>query len=414
MFSLLAGGLSGRLDAGHSGRLDILDSTRSVQNVQNVQRLKCPKCPESRTSKLSLWTSSLSHISQKPPQLIKLLVMIPESAMDELTSPEVLQLAFDWLCEQRKNYSANSDVWDVRWNWESLLPDIQEQLRAGRYRFSPLRRIRVDGQVLEVWSAQDALVLKAMAIVLGRYLKLSQHCCHLKGHGGAKRAVRVVVENLTEQQFVFRTDVKSYYASIRHEILFEQLQQRINDPRLLDLLWQYMRRTIYDDGEYEDVTQGISLGCPLSPIMGAVFLDILDQRMEATGHFYRRFMDDWVILAPTRWKLRKAVALVNRTLEELCAEQHPDKTFIGRLAKGFEFLGYKITPSGLVGVARKTCDKFVERVNQLYEQGASGERIGEYVKRWQCWVRAGLQELLGDDDRLDTQLLRRSLVELLS
>jgi len=75
--------------------------------------------------------------------------------------------------------------------------------------------------------------------------------------------------------FVFRTDVKRYYASISHDILFSQLQDVIDDPRLLDLLRQYLRRTVYDDGLYKDIGQGLSLGCSLSPLMGALFLDRL-------------------------------------------------------------------------------------------------------------------------------------------
>jgi len=88
--------------------------------------------------------------------------------------------------------------------------------------------------------------------------------------------------------------------------------------------------------------------------MGAVFLDVLDQRMEATGLTYVRFMDDWVILAPTRWKLRKAIRIVCETLAELQVEQHPDKTFIGRISRGFDFLGYQILPRRLLGLKQAT------------------------------------------------------------
>jgi hypothetical protein len=63
--------------------------------------------------------------------------------------------------------------------------------------------------------------------------------------------------------------------------------------------------------------------------MAAIYLEPLDRRMEATGLTYARFMDDWVILAPTRWSLRPAVVIVNETLRELRVEQHPDQTFIG-------------------------------------------------------------------------------------
>ena len=125
--------------------------------------------------------------------------------------------------------------------------------------------------------------------------------------------------------------------------------------------------------------------------------------MAETGLFYARFMDDWVILAPTRWKLRRAIRLVNETLAELKVEQHPDKTFIGRTSRGFDFLGYQFTPSGLV-VAAKTIERFTERWNRLYEQGADAVRIGAYVRHWQRWVRGGL-----GTRKLDVEVLLQAL-----
>ena len=158
----------------------------------------------------------------------------------------------------------------------------------------------------------------------------------------------------------------------------------------LALLWQYMRRTIYDGGLYEDVTVGIPLGCPLSPLMGALYLKPIDDAIAETGMFYARFMDDWVALAPTRWKLRATIKTVNETLEELEVQQHPDKTFVGRIRRGFDFLGYRFASTGLIGVARQSVERFVERATRLYEQGADRSRIGEYVRRWLKWVKAGV------------------------
>ncbi len=311
--------------------------------------------------------------------------------MDQVASEEVLNLAYEWLCERRKDYPHNADVWDVRWQWEEIRPQLQQQLLAGTYRLGAVERIQTSEKTVELWSALDALVCKAVTIVLSRRLgpMFARSCYHLAGHGGAKRAVRDVAAQVKQNTFVFRTDVKSYYASIDHDVLFAQLKEHISDPRLLDILRQYMRRTIYDGGLYEDVTLGIPLGCPLSPLMGALYLKPIDDAMAETGLFYARFMDDWVVLAPTRWKLRAAIRLVNQTLDELKVEQHPDKTFIGRISRGFDFLGYEFSLDGL-GIASKTVERFAARVNQLYEQGADAVRIGDYVKRWSRWVVCGL------------------------
>jgi hypothetical protein len=64
-------------------------------------------------------------------------------------------------------------------------------------------------------------------------------------------------------------------------------------------------------------------------------------------------MDDWVILAPTRWKLRRAIKVVNQMLTELKVEKHPDKTFTGRIERGFDFLGYTHRPRGWASPRRR-------------------------------------------------------------
>jgi RNA-directed DNA polymerase len=108
---------------------------------------------------------------------------------------------------------------------------------------------------------------------------------HVKGHGGTKAAVRQVLAQLPLYRFVLKTDVKSYYASIDHVQLQEQLAKHIPDNGVLWLLWQYIRRCAERGGLFYDIEYGISLGCPLSPLIGALFLQTLDERMEPLGLF---------------------------------------------------------------------------------------------------------------------------------
>ena len=320
--------------------------------------------------------------------------------MSEVASNAVLEEAFSWLCHRRADYEDSADVWNVRRHWKELKLRLQHDLLRGRYRFSPLRRIRLDDDCIELWAALDALVLKALAIVLNRRLDLPRSCYHVpckagEEKRGAKAAVRHICSRLASNQFVFRSDVKNYYASIDHAVLLGLVRQHVGDRRMLDLVGQYLGRTIDENCLYSTVKRGISLGCPLSPVMAAIYLEPLDRRMEATGLTYARFMDDWVILAPNRWALRRAIVAINETLRELRVEQHPDKTFIGRITRGFPFLGYWMTEKGVTGVAPSAVVGLQERVARLYEQNAPPEEIrrgvAQYVRRWRQWVRSGVQ-----------------------
>jgi|TARA_B100000315_G_C14458295_1_gene532501 hypothetical protein len=76
-------------------------------------------------------------------------------------------------------------------------------------------------------------------------------------------------------------------------------------------------------------------------------------------------------------------------LEELKLKKHPDKTFIGKTNRGFDFLGHKYKPSGL-SLAPKTFERFADRIARLYEQGADELRIGQFIRHWTKWTRAGL------------------------
>ncbi len=316
---------------------------------------------------------------------------ISPSLIERIASDDVLDQAYQWLCDKRAHYHFNGDVWQLRRWWRSKKADLQNQLLSDRYQFRELRLIRGDDRVIEWWSSMDALVLKAIALVLGEHLQphLSERCFHLAGTGGMKAAVREVSQHQAEHKFVFRTDVKKYYASIDHKILLAQVRQYVDESPVVRLIRLYLQRFVSDGGVYVDILQGISLGCPLSPLMGALYLKPLDDRMAELGCFYVRYMDDWVVLTPTRWKLRRAIKAVNEVLAELKVEQHPDKTLIGRIAKGFDFLGYWFSASGF-GVARKTVKRMLDKVFRLYEQGADAIRIETYLKRWWRWVRSGV------------------------
>jgi RNA-directed DNA polymerase len=249
--------------------------------------------------------------------------------VEALLTDENLDSAFDWLCQRRKNWPPDADVWRFRRHWPDEKARLRTDLLEGTYQVGLLQRVvLVNGEEVDLWSARDSLVMKMLALTLPQYLPLSSHCMHLKGYGGSKDAVRMVMARLPHIPFVFKTDVQSYYASIDHQLLLDRLSTYITDRCVMDLIGQYLLRCAERGGLFWEYKQGIALGCPLSPIIGAFFLSELDAALEHGGLFYVRFMDDILVLAPTRWKLRNAVKIVNEVLASLKLQKHPDKTYI--------------------------------------------------------------------------------------
>ena len=105
--------------------------------------------------------------------------------IERIASNEVINVAFQWVCERRAHHHHNSDIWHLRREWAEKKPLLQQQLCSGLYQFSALRLIHGEENSFEYWSSLDALVLKAIAIVLTEHLKphLSDRCFHLASKG---------------------------------------------------------------------------------------------------------------------------------------------------------------------------------------------------------------------------------------
>ena len=73
------------------------------------------------------------------------------------------------------------------------------------------------------------------------------------------------------------------------EILFSLVAEYVGYPVVLDKVCQYLRRFVSDGGIYVDIERGISLGCPLSPLMGALSRFIVATRV---GQHTDQFEED--------------------------------------------------------------------------------------------------------------------------
>ncbi len=155
------------------------------------------------------------------------------------------------------------------------------------------------------------------------------------------------------------------------------------------------------------IEQGLPLGSPLSPLLGAIALFPLDEIMPTFDDVhYIRFMDDWCVLCRTRQQLRRVVRSTHKALER-CGDLklHPDKTFIGKIDKGFDFLGYHFDGRAQTP-ATSTIDRSKAKLLALYERITRypfkrkvqktlsiKEKMVQYWKRFCRWLFAAVPAL---------------------
>jgi RNA-directed DNA polymerase len=217
---------------------------------------------------------------------------------------------------------------------------------------------------------------------------------HLRGHGGAKASVRFVQAMSERLAYAARFDIKSYYESIDHRVLLEQLTFAQASPELCALVGEYLSLP-----DQRRSGRGMVAGGAVSPLLAALYLTPLDRAMERLekkgGIRYVRFMDDFVIFAPTRWRLRAAICQMHALLRGLKLRIHPDKRFIGKTQKGFDLLGYHFRPRRKLQPALQSRNRLIERARRLHERGADEHRLRQYVQRWFAWLHGGLRARVG-------------------
>ncbi|WP_217480779.1 reverse transcriptase domain-containing protein [Enterobacter chuandaensis] len=307
------------------------------------------------------------------------------------------QMAYAWLCRQRKNAPASADVWDLRWWWPRESEPLYRRVTEGRYRLSPML-IQGRGHMAQaLWSARDALVLKWVSLQVQSQLPQHEACMHLRGRG-VRMSLREVSETLRDGwcRFVHRTDIRGYYQHIQKHQVMNQVRRYVTDPVCCDLIQQYVYYSVEDGGDIRTPLNGIPRGCALSPLIGGSLLRHIDgyyRSLNPDEVFYARYMDDFLLLTRTRWQLRRSITRLGEFFDLSGFARHPDKTQTGRVEKGFDWLGVWFGAKGPT-IAPRALNNHRERSLRLFEQaqrrGMSEKyalsRVQAYDDRWQRWA----------------------------
>lgn len=256
---------------------------------------------------------------------------------DKFISMENLELA------AKKAVKSKQSKWTTRVfeaNKKDFLLKLQKMLIDGNFNTSRYRVRRIfepkERLIYILPLYPDHIVHHALINILGpiwqsTFIKDSYACIPGKG---LHKASHTIMHFIRRNKYILQCDIKKFYPSINHEIMFNIIKKKVADKRLLDVL----HNIIWSCGGETN----LPIGNLTSQWMGNVYLNELDHfvKEELRCHDYIRYCDDFCLFADNKEILheykRKLDLFIHEKLKLIFS-----KSAIYPTARGISFIGYR-------------------------------------------------------------------------
>jgi group II intron reverse transcriptase/maturase len=340
-----------------------------------------------------------------------------EGLMEKILEVENLNKAYKKV--KRNKGSGGIDGMQV----DDLLPylkgnreELLKSLMDGTYCPKPVRRVEIpkeNGKVrkLGIPTVVDRWVQQAISQVLTSMYEeqFSDNSYGFRPKRSAHDALRQCQKNISDGYvYAVDMDLEKYFDTVNQSKLIQILSETIKDGRVISLIHRFLRAGIMVGGVFEESSEGVPQGGPLSPLLGNVMLNECDKELERRGHRFVRYADDMQIFCKSKRAARRVYESITSFLEqELFLKVNREKSQVGYV-RNIKFLGYGFyvdRGEGRLRVHPKSIRKLKDKIREITgrSNGMSIEgrrkRLNQVIRGWVNYFKlADMRKLMEELD----------------
>lgn len=201
-----------------------------------------------------------------------------------------------------------------------------------------------------------------------QFIETSYACLENKGMHKACLDVQRTMKhckNIWGEYYILKMDIKKYFENINKNIVYEILQRKIKDKKVL---WLTKEILYSNNGE-----NNLPIGNYTSQMFANIYLNELDQyvKHKLKGKYYFRYMDDAILIRKTKEETKQDLENIKEFLRKQLRLELNKKTQIFKNKQGINFCGYKINEYRLKmrDKGKRKLKKKVKKLKQKIEQG---------------------------------------------
>ena len=198
--------------------------------------------------------------------------------------------------KQKRHANPNHDVHFMARELDDWLVQGVESMVDGSYTPRHLKRHYFTDEMVDQLHLSDRIfqhiLLKKLKPTFPHVM--NSNCYHLHGPHGVRLATQRIQQVLLDQhpKYIIRADIKSFYKSIPHHQLVQDIKQHYHDEKVQTMLSQIIVNPIETPRGYKNPDHGVALRGPLSQFFSGIYLKPLDDAFNTMDVTYIRYQDD--------------------------------------------------------------------------------------------------------------------------